>query len=413
MNFRVVTSRAPQVAKNRPLVDDVAMSKRLNRRTFVRTLAQGAALAPFAARGWQAEALSSGSHTLFVGTQTGATSKGIYTCEWNAAKGELKLAGLAAESDNPTFIALSPDRRHLYAANEVADFKGSKSGGVSAFSVSPAAKLSAINSVLAEGTGTCHVATDSTGRAVFCANYNSGSASSFHVESSGALTPAVSHFQYEGTGPDKDRQDGPHAHRVTVSPDNRFLMVNDLGLDCIHIYKLDAATAKLTPNDPPMWKSEPGAGPRALRFHPNGRWAYCVEEMAASVVVLSWNASQGSFATVQRVSIRKPGFTGSATGSEIVLTRDGKFAYAADRADDIITSFSVDPATGKLTQLAQTPCGGQIPRHIALDPTEGWLLVANQGSDTISVIRRDSASGKLAESSTTLSIVKPQCLVFY
>jgi 6-phosphogluconolactonase len=413
MKISAMTSGAAQVAKNRLLVDDVAMSKSLNRRTFVRTLMQGAAIAPFAARGWRAEALSSASQTLFVGTQTGAGSKGIYTCHWSAEKGELKLVGLAAETDNPTFIALSPDRKHLYAANEVSDFKGSKSGGVSAFSVAPTGKLTAINSVLAEGTGTCHVTTDSTGRAVFCANYNSGSASSFHAESSGALSAAVSHYQYEGHGPDKDRQDGPHAHRVTVSPDNRFLMVNDLGLDCIHIYKLDAATAKLTPNDPPMWKSEPGAGPRALRFHPNGRWAYCVEEMGTAVVVLSWNPSAGSFTTVQRVSIKREGFSGTATGSEIVLTRDGKFAYAADRGDDTVTSFAVDPATGKLTFLARTPCGGQIPRHIALDPTEGWLLVANQGSDTISIIRRDSKTGKLAATSTTFNMFKPQCLVFF
>jgi 6-phosphogluconolactonase len=389
------------------------MTSSLNRRTFLRRSVQGLAIAPFAARAWRAEASGAGSHTLFVGTQTAATSKGIYTCSWDAGTGELKLAGLAAETANPTFLALSPDRRHLYAANEVANFQGEKSGGVSAFSVeSGLGKLTAINSVLAEGTGTCHIATDSTGKAVFCANYDSGSASSFHVEASGGLSNAVSHFQYEGHGPDKDRQEGPHAHRVTVSPDNRFLMVNDLGLDCIHIYKLDAATATLTPNEPSKWTSEPGAGPRALRFHPNGRWAYCVEEMACAVVVLAWDAKAGSFTAVQRVNIKLEGFAGTPTGCEIVITRDGKFAYAADRGDDQIVSFRIDPSTGKLTFLGRTPAGGKVPRHIALDPTERWLLVANQGSDNIASLRRDVRTGLVGDKGSDFEISKPQCLVF-
>jgi 6-phosphogluconolactonase len=302
----------------------------------------------------------------------------------------------------------------MYAANEIDHFGGAKSGGVSAFSVAgDSGRLTFINAVPAEGTGTCNVTTDSTGRAVFCANYNSGSAASFHVETSGGLSQSVSHFQYQGHGPNHERQEGPHAHRVTVSPDNRFLLVNDLGLDCIHIYKLDAATARLTTNTPAEWKSEPGAGPRALRFHPNGRWAYCVEEMGCAVVVLRWDAKAGSLTTVQRVSIKTDGFTGGTmTGSEIVITRDGIFAYAADRGDDTLTSFRVDPGTGKLTVLGRTPCGGKIPRHMALDPTEKWLLVANQGSDDIAIIRRDSDTGKLDAKATNAGISKPQCLVF-
>jgi 6-phosphogluconolactonase len=391
------------------------MTSNISRRKFVRTLMQGIAVAPFAASGWRAAAADSNGDILFVGTQTLASSKGIYAYRWNSDTGELQPMGLAAWADNPTFLALSPDKKYLYAANEIDHFGGTKNGGVSAFSVADApGTLTFINAVPAEGTGTCHVTTDSTGRAVFCANYNTGSATSFHVEDSGGLSQPVSHFQYEGHGPDHDRQEGPHAHRVTVSPDNRFLLVNDLGLDCIHIYKLDAATAKLTPNVPAQWKSEPGAGPRALRFHPNGRWAYCVEEMASAVVVLRWDAKAGTLTTVQRVSIKTEDFKGAtATGSEIVITRDGAFAYAADRGDDTLTSFRVDPATGKLTFLGRTPCGGQVPRHIALDPTEKWLLVANQSSDDIAVIHRDTNTGVLAGNASNFKISKPQCLVFF
>lgn len=394
--------------------DDVAMTLTMNRRRFVRTLMQGLAVAPFAARGWRAEAADAAGDILFVGTQTVASSKGIYAYRWNSDSGELKAMGLAAWAANPTYLALTPDKKYLYACNEVSNFGGAKSGGVSAFSVSSEpGKLTFINAVPAEGAGTTNVTTDHTGRAVFCANYDSGSAASFHIEPSGALSQIVSHFQYKGHGPNHDRQDGPHAHRVTVSPENRFLLVNDLGLDCIHIYKLDAATAELTPNTPAEWKSEPGAGPRALRFHPNGRWAYCVEEMACAVVVLRWDAKAGSLTTVQRVSIKTDGFTGATmTGSEIVITRDGTFAYAADRGDDTITAFKVDPETGKLTFLGRTPCGGKIPRHIALDPSEKWLLVANQVSDDISILRRDPQKGTLDEKAATVSISKPQCLLF-
>jgi 6-phosphogluconolactonase len=393
--------------------DDVAMTSDMNRRRFVRTLAQGIAIAPVAAHGWRAMAADSGNNILLVGTQTQASSKGIYAYRWNSDAGELTMIGLAAWADNPTFLALSPDHKYLYAANEIDHFGGAKSGGVSAFSVGDSGKLTFIDAVPAEGTGTCHVTTDQTGRAVFCANYNNGSIASFHVDASGALSQSVSHFQFEGHGPDHERQEGPHAHRVTVSPDNRFLLVNDLGLDCIHIYKLDAATAKLTPNSPAQWNSDPGAGPRALRFHPNGRWAYCVEEMACAVVVLRWDAKAGTLTPVQKVSIKTEGFTGDTmTGSEIVITRDGKFAYAADRGDDTLSSFEIDPATGKLTFLARTSCGGKVPRHIALDPTEKWLLVANQSSDDIAIIRRDQSTGKLAEKATNSGISKPQCLVF-
>ena len=202
-------------------------------------------------------------------------------------KGEITLIGLAAETPNPTFLALSPDAKYLYAANEVDSFLGQYTGGVSSFAVdAKAGKLTAINAVSATGKGTCHVAVDKTGQSVFCANYTGGSAASFHVEAGGGLSQVVSRMQYTGHGPNAERQEMPHAHRVTVTPENRFVLVNDLGLDCIHIYKLNAAMAVLTRHDPAEWKSDPGAGPRALRFHPNGKWAYCILEMASAVDVL-------------------------------------------------------------------------------------------------------------------------------
>jgi 6-phosphogluconolactonase len=385
------------------------MSAKVGRRKVL----QGLAVAPLAARVWWAEAREQRGSTLFVGTQTRGSSKGIYAYRWDAAKGSLELLGLAAETPSPTFLAVSPDKKYLYAANEVDTFNGIKGGGVSSFAVgSKAGTLSAINAVSATGPGTCHVAVDKTGQAVFCANYSGGSAASFHVKADGGLSEAVSHFQYTGHGPNAKRQEAPHAHRVTVTPDNRFVLVNDLGLDCIHIYGLNAATAVLTPHDPPQWTSEPGTGPRALRFHPNGKWAYCILEMASAVAVLRWDGKAGTLTTVQTVSLVPEGYTGEHTGSEIVLDRSGRFAYASDRYDDVLASFSVDPVTGRLTLLGHSKYGGKTPRHIALDPTERWLLVANQDSDTISVVRRDAKTGLLAEKGQEFPIVKPQCLVF-
>jgi len=384
----------------------VGMANTMNRRQFI----AGLAFAPFAAQAW---AKQSPERVLFVGTQTTpGTSKGIYTYLWNEHTGELSGQTLAAEVEMPTFLALAPDGRYLYSANEADDFEGQKSGGVTAFAVH-GTKLTKINAVLAGGTGTCFVSTDHTGRAVFCANYNSGSASSFHVEPSGGLSKWVSHFQYHGHGPNADRQEGPHAHRAIPSPDNRYVLVNDLGLDCIHIYNLDAATAKLTPHDPPQWNSTPGAGPRALAFHPNGKWAYCVCEMESSVVVLDWNAKTGTFSEIQKFYMKPKDYNGPiSTGCDIILTRSGEYAYAANRGYDRLFSFRVSAETGKLTELGSIDSGGKIPRHIALDPSERFLLAANQESDNIAVFARDKKTGVLDGNGKSYPLSRPQCLVF-
>jgi 6-phosphogluconolactonase len=384
--------------------------RRISRRGFL----YGSAALSVATRPWFAEAKQvRGSELLLVGTQTAATSKGIYAYTLETATGDLKQIGLATEAENPSFLVLAPNGRTVFVANELDQHEGKSSGAVSSYTLDrKSAKLTRINEVASLGGGTCHVAVDHTGRAVFAANYGGGSAVSFQVSADGHLSPAVSFLQYSGHGPDKDRQTVPHAHRVTVSPDNRFLLVNDLGLDEIHIYRLDAATAKLTRNDPPAWKSAPGAGPRALRFHPNGRWAYCVTEMKSTVDVLRWDSERGALETVQVLSLAPEGYRGVTAGADIVFDRRARFAYAADRFDDILVTFAVSPHDGRLTLLSRTSCGGRIPRHIALDPSGRWLLVANQKSDNIAVFSRDVQSGMLTNSGKSLPLSKPQCLVF-
>jgi 6-phosphogluconolactonase len=190
------------------------------------------------------------------------------------------------------------------------------------------------------------------------------------------------------------------------------LLVNDLGLDCIHIYHLDDANAKLTPNTPPQWNATPGSGPRALRFHPNGRFVYCIHELVSQVEVLEWDRDKGTLKSVQKVSLIPEDYRGETRGGDIVITRDGRFAYAANRNYDCLVSFAVEPKDGKLTMLGRGSCGGKIPRHLALDPTEKWVLVANEQSDVISVLARDEKTGKVAETGKDFPISKPQCLVW-
>ena len=344
---------------------------------------------------------------LLVGTQTAepSTSKGIYGYRFNAETGELTQIGLAVEAENPTFLALGRREKFVYAVNEV------RQGTVSSFSFDKRSmKMQEISKVSSNGGGPTHIAVDHTGRCVFAANYGGGSVASFQVNGSGQLSEAVSFFQYSADEEKHERK--PHAHRVTVSPDNRFLLVNDLGLDVIHVYRLDASTAKLTPHDPPLWRAKTGYGPRALQFHTKGRVAYCVNELKPTVNVLEWDGERGVLTTLQDVSLVPEGYNGNAAPSDLAFDRKMSFAYVASRLDDFIATFAVSPADGKLTMIGKTSCGGKRPRHLVVDPTDRWLLIANQDTDTIAVFARDSETGKVANEGKTFPLSRPQCLVF-
>ena len=400
------------LSANRAIVDEMKEEKRLKRISRRGFIFGSAAFSVVGRGGFALAKGSGGGRLLLVGTQTSGTSKGVYSYSFDPDTGELRGLGLAAEADNPTFLALAPNGRTVVVANEIDTYEGKSGGAVSSYSLDRgSSRLIKVNEVASMGGGPCHVAFDHTGRSAFAANYGGGSAASFSVGVDGRLSAAVSFFQYTGQGPDKERQKGPHAHRVTVSPDNRFLLVNDLGLDAIHVYRLDAGTAKLTLNDPPEWRSAPGAGPRSLQFHPNGRFAYCVTEMTSSVVVLRWNARSGALETVQEVVMRPPEFQGTTAGDDIVIDREAQFAYATDRFDDIIATFAISPESGRLTLLNRTSCGGKVPRHLTLDPSGRWLLVANQASDNIAVLGRDTRTGQLT-AGKSFPLSRPQCLVF-
>jgi 6-phosphogluconolactonase len=377
-----------------------------SRRSF---LAKLSALA-LAARtpGWAATL----SGLIFAGTYTDkGASRGIYGFGWDADAGTMTPLGLAAATVNPSFLALSPDRRHLYAVNEVDAYHGEKSGSISSFAVA-GDKLRPVNVVASMGGGPANVAVDYTGKAVFVANYGGGSAASFRVLPSGGLTKAVSSFQYTGQGADPKRQGEPHAHCTTVSRDNRYVLVNDLGLDRISVYHLDPLTARLTPNTPPSYQALPGSGPRSLAFHPSGRWAYSLNEIASTLDVLAWDAEQGTLSRIQNISTLPEGFTGSNTAATVAVDSAGRFVYASNRGDNSVAVFSINDREGTLKPVQHVDCGGKSPRHFALDPGNQWLLVANQDSSNIVVFARNPRTGFLTPSGNQYPLSFPVCLVF-
>jgi 6-phosphogluconolactonase len=391
------------------LIDNCLM-KAITRRSFV----SSSAMTTLALRSGLADSQSLPTgKLLLVGTQTAGTSKGIYAYSFEPVTGKLTKVGLAVATPSPTFLVTAPDRKTIFAANEVENYGGQKSGAVSSFSLDASkGTLTQVSQVSSKGGSPCHVAVDHSGSSVFAANYTGGSAVSYRVTGHDHLSEPVSFFQYTGHGPDADRQEAPHAHRVTVAPNNRFLLVNDLGLDLIHIYTLDAASGNLAPNETPSWTAPAGSGPRALLFHPNGKYAYCVTEMACQVIVLKWDGEAGSLETKQVLPLPLQPQPGPVTGCDIVLSKDGRFAYVANRGDDFIATLAVSADGSRLTFQRRSSCGGKVPRHIALDPTERFLLVANQGSDNIAVFPRDPNSGQLSEMGKSYPLSKPQCLVF-
>jgi 6-phosphogluconolactonase len=341
------------------------------------------------------------------------TNGGIHAFRWDADEGTLAPLGLAASTPQPGFLAFSPDRRHFYAVNHVDDYLGEKSGSVTSFAVEGASgKLRRINTVSSAGASPAKIAVDVTGQAAFVANYGGGSASSYRLLRSGALSRPVCTFQYTGHGANPERQAAPHTHCTTVSPDNRYLLVNDLGLDRIYVYHLDPRTARLTSNDPPFYEALPGSGPRSFAFHPSGKWAYSLNEIANTIDALAWDGERGTLTRLQNVSTLPSGFTGANTAATVVVDSSGRFLYASNRGDDSVMVFSINDRNGMLKAIQHVASGGKTPRHFALDPGNQWLLVANQDSSNLVVFARNVRTGMLTPTGRQYALGLPICLVF-
>jgi 6-phosphogluconolactonase len=368
----------------------------LTRRNFLGTAS--ATIAAIATRGaaFAVAQISTSRERVFIGSHT---ANGILKYDWDPVAAVLTPAGVAAKVANVAWLDFAthgPDQNFIFAASELDSFDDKPTGEVSSFWLD-SGNLHPVSARNSAGTGTCHVAVDHTGRMLVAADYTGASAASFRIEH-GKLSETVWTEHYTEHGPNPVRQPIAHAHFASFSPDNRFAYINDLGGDSIHIYKPNPATAEMTPAG--IYRGAPGSGPRTLHFHPNGRTAYSMNELVSTVDVLDWHKDDGSLTLVDRIELlpadTKPSAVAS-TGCDTVISRDGRFVYFANRGDNFLYAFKADFGTGKLTPMKRSNCGGKTPRNFTLDPTERWMLVANQDSNLISVFARDPKTGELSD----------------
>lgn len=345
---------------------------------------------------------------LITGTYTGGLSEGIYVYRFNSGDGSFKEISHVKIS-NPSFVAVSPDEKFVYAVQEDAANNG-KGGEITAFGFNKeTGKLAYLNEQPSGGDHPCYVTVDKTGRWVVAGNYSSGSLSVLPVQPDGSLGVAASIIQHEGSGVNKQRQAKPHVHCTIFSADNRFLFVPDLGIDKVMIYAFDETTGKLEPAPQPYARSTDGAGPRHLSFHPSGKYAYLIEELSGTVVV--FDQQNGTLKSKQRISSMPAGDTSFAGSADIHVSPDGKFLYVSNRADaNTIAIFSIHKRTGKLSLVGHQSTLGKTPRNFNFDPSGKFLLVGNQNSDEIVIFKRDARTGLLTDTGNRIKTGKPVCL---
>jgi 6-phosphogluconolactonase len=350
---------------------------------------------------------------VYVGSYNTAKRKGIHAFRFDAATGRLISMGLGTEAVNPTFVTASADGRFLYATKEVARHQGKNSGSVKAFAIDRrTGKLRFLNEVASGGTIPCYVRLDNRGRYAMVANYGSGSVTVIEVRRDGRLGKMTAFDQYAGSSVNPQRQEGPHAHSINVSPDNRFAIAADLGLDKVFVYRFEQKTGALAPNTPPYATVNAGSGPRHIAFARNGRFVYVIGEMKSNITVFAYDARRGTLRKLQTVSTLPKGYKGQSDCAEVAVSPSGKFVYGSNRGHDSIAVFAADPKKGTLTAVERAPSGGKTPRHFAIDPTGSYLLVANQESDCVSVFAVDRKTGRLTPSGETATVSSPACVRF-
>jgi 6-phosphogluconolactonase len=346
-------------------------------------------------RGWATAlvccaAASGAEYLVYAGSYTRGVSHGIYGYRFDSRTGKLRALGLEAEVSNPSFAIVHPDQRFLYAVSEDA------AGMVSAYLIeSKTGKLTLVNRVSSKGDGPCHLALDREGRWLAVANYGSGSVAVLPLRKDGGLGEAAAIVQQSGAGVNPQRQAGPHAHAVVFSPDNRYLLAADLGADRIFAYRFDGQTGALRAAETPSIAAAPGSGVRHLVFHPNGKVLYAINELASTVTTFLWDAAAGRLSEIQTAPSLPPGYRGPNTAGEIAVNGAGTMVYASNRGCDCLALLVIDPVRFTLSALEYTPLIGQTPRHFAIDPAGAYMIVANQGSDSLMVYTVHPHTGQI------------------
>jgi 6-phosphogluconolactonase len=346
----------------------------------------------------------------WIGTYTKGKSKGIYGYRWVPGEHKFTALGLGVETPSPSFLAVHPNQQVLYAVNEIDTFEGHPGGSLSAYSIDNATgQLKQLSRVSTKGPGPCHVAVDRTGKWAFIANYGGGSIAAYPIADNGSTEEASSFVQHSGSSVTPN-QKSAHAHEAVLSPDNRFVLFADLGMDEILVYPIDPKAGGLSSGDAGHVKLAPGSGPRHLVFRPDGKFVYVINELNATVTGFRYVPQRGALEDPQTLSTLPDGYTGNKSCAEIVLR--GNFLYASNRGHDSIAIFKIDPTTGKLTANGHVPTQGKTPRNIAIDPTGGYLLASNQDSDNIVLFKIDARTGGLTPTGEIWNVGAPVCTVF-
>lgn len=340
-------------------------------------------------------------YLVYTGTFTTRIGKGIYVYRFDNSTGKLSRIGLAAESVNPSSLAEHPSHRYLYTVNNNPAGQGPT---VSSFAIDrKSGMLTPLNKIEPGGFGPSHIGLDATSKWLAVANYGSGSVALLPVQPDGKLGSTVAFHQHEDPTPDPSGPPTPRAHAVEFSPDNRFLIVAELGLRRVHVYRFDAAKGTLTPNDPPFVKVTSGSNPRHLAMHRKGNVLYAVNERVASVTAFRYTPSSGTLSEFQDISALPAGFADRNSGAEIALDRKGRFLYTSNRGHNSIAIFSVDPASYTLKLIDNVSTEGRTPRAFALDPSGAYMIAGNEASDSLVVFRVDPQSGRLTRTGEILA----------
>jgi len=342
---------------------------------------------------------------LFVGTYSIRGSEGVYVFSFDRKSGTLSPVGTAKNAKSPSFLAVHPSGKYVYAVNE-------NGGSVSAYALDEkAGSLSLLNEVSSQGGGPCHISVDASGKCAVISNYGGGTLAVVPIRPDGTLGEATDRIQFSGKGPNAQRQEKPHIHSATISGDNRFVYVADLGSDRLYAYELDPQQGKLTPAATPFVTVAPGSGPRHFTIHPNGRFAYLVEELTSSTAVFARDPKRGTLQLIQEgVKTLPADFIGTNnTSADIHTDLAGRYLYQSNRGRNALAIMAIGK-DGKLTRVGDEPTGGRTPRNCLVDPISPFVLVANQDTDNIVVFRRNPKTGKLTPTGQQVSVPAPVCL---
>ncbi len=347
---------------------------------------------------------------VYVGTWTQDKGEGIYIYRLDPSSGALGLIGRATEVGNPFFLAVDSRQRYLYATNTAEKVEGQPGGGVGAFSIdSKTGGLTFLNQQPARGDLPCHLSIDRTDRHALVANYGSGSVAVLPIQGDGRLGPATDAVQHEGSSVNTERQEGPHVHSITLDPASRYAFAADLGIDRVMIYELDASRGKLKRGGQPWAQVRAGAGPRHFAFHPNGRYAYVINELDNTFTAFAYDPARGSLTEIQTLSTLPGDFKETSYCADVQIYPSGRFLYGSNRGHDSIAIFAIEEATGKLTLVGHEPTQGHYPWNLAIDPTNTFLLATNQRSDVVVVFRIDPQTGRLTSTGQKAEVPKPVC----